>query len=294
MDDRFEGEIRVGPAGWSYEDWKGIVYPPDMPRSLHPLKFLCGFFDLIEVNSTFYRPANPVHTEGWLRQVRDNPRFTFAVKLWQRFTHQRDAWPGPSEIMAFRYGVAPLADAGKLGALLVQFPWSFRRTPENRTWLARVLDTFSAYPLAVELRHSSWERDEVYAGLEKRGAALCNIDQPLFDDSIAPGDRVTAPFGYVRFHGRNYENWFREDAGRDARYNYLYSEEELQPWIERIKAMKKRVNDLFIVTNNHYRGQAVVNALEIQAALGRGAAVTLPAHLIQEYPRLKGLLRREG
>ncbi len=285
-----EGAVRVGPAGWSYKDWEGIVYPPGLRRGLHPLTLLAPLFDTLEINSSFYRPVNPAHAAGWVKNMEKNPRFSFTVKLWDRFTHQQAAWPAAAEIQVFRNGIEPLRGAGKLGALLIQFPWSFKRTPENRQWLARVLDTFAEYPLALELRHASWDRRELYEGLSRRKVAFCNIDQPLMRDCIGPAAHVTAPLGYIRLHGRNTADWFRKDAGRDNRYNYLYSPDELKPWIEKINQMKKRVNDLFITTNNHFRGQAIVNALEIQAALGRVPAA-LPKHLIEHYPRLKALLK---
>lgn len=281
-----EGRVRVGPAGWSYDDWRGIVYPDAMPRSVHPLSMLLPLFDTVEVNSSFYRPPNPRHCEAWVRHVENSPGFLFTAKLWERFTHHRERWPSPREVQQIREGIAPLHEAGKLGAILVQFPWSFKRTPDARRWLARVIDTFADYPLSLEIRHASWNCPEVYAGLRERQVAFCNIDQPLFDHSIAPDEQVTSQVGYVRLHGRNAEDWFRDDAGRNDRYNYLYSEDELKPWVEKIQRMKKRVNDLFVITNNHYRGQAVVNAIEIQAAIG-AARYPLPAHLVAAYPRLQ-------
>ncbi len=280
-----EATIRVGPAGWSYEDWKGIVYPKAMPRAVHPLSVLLPLFDTVEVNSTFYHPPNPRHCEAWVARVAAKPGFRFTVKLWERFTHQRDTWPTPRDLQAFREGIAPLQEARCLGALLLQFPWRFKRTPENRRWQARLIDTFAGYPLALEVRHASWNVPEVYAGLRERQVAFCNIDQPLFDHSIGPDEQVTSSVGYVRLHGRNHDDWFRENAGRNDRYNYLYSEDELKPWIEKIRRMKKQVNDLFVITNNHYRGQAVVNAIEIQAAIG-AARYPLPRHLTEAYPRL--------
>ena len=285
--------IRVGPAGWAYDDWEGIVYPPGRPRSLHPLSLLSTCFDTVEINVTFYRPPNPRHCAAWAEKVTDRPDFSFAVKVWDRFTHHRDTWPAPQEIEGYLAGLRPLMEASRLGVLLIQFPWSFRRTPENRSWLLRVADALEGYPLAVEVRHASWDCEEFYAGLKNRGMAFCNIDQPQLRDSMPPTGRVTAPIGYVRLHGRNTENWFREGAGRNARYDYLYSDEELKPWIDKVNQMKRKVNDLFIVTNNHYHGQAVVNALEIQAALGM-LKYGLSEHLIAAYPRLKRILRGDG
>jgi len=283
MSETNQGIVRVGPAGWSYEDWKGIVYPPDMPRSRHALAFLCQYFDTIEINTSFYRPLNPKHCLAWLRHVASNERFKFTAKLWRRFTHERESWPADSEIAQVQSGLEPLLREGRLGALLIQFPWSFKRAAEERSWLSRITDTFADYPLAVELRHASWNRPEVYTGLSERGIAFCNIDQPMFRDSLPPTGRVTARVGYVRLHGRNYDDWFREDAGRDDRYDYLYSEEELKPWLEKINQIRQAADEVYVITNNHYRGQAVVNAFEIAQALGL-ASLEPPPDLVRHYP----------
>lgn len=281
------GIVRVGPAGWSYEDWKDIVYPAGVGSRTHPVDFLAQYFDTIEINSTFYRPPSARTSASWARRGAENPAFKYTVKLWQRFTHERDTWPSDDEVTAFTSGIAPLAVSGKLGALLIQFPWSFKRTPENRTWLARVLDAFSEFPRVLEVRHASWDVPEVYEQLAERNVAICNIDQPLFSKSIKPQDKVTAPVGYVRLHGRNAHDWFRADAGRDERYDYLYSPEELEPWIEKIDRVRQAAEETYVVTNNHYRGQAVVNALEIQQRLGKVPRAELPALLVDHYPRLK-------
>lgn len=282
-----ETVVRVGPAGWSYEDWQGIVYPKGMGKKIHPVEFLAQYFDTIEINSTFYRPPAARVTASWAKKAEVSDRFKYTVKLWQRFTHEREEWPSSDEVTAFTSGIAPLAVAGRLGALLVQFPWSFKRTPENREWLKRVLDTFEEYPLVLEVRHASWNEAAVYEGLADRGVAFCNIDQPIFGKSIKPDDKVTAPVGYVRLHGRNAHDWFREDAGRDERYNYLYSEKELEPWVDKIERIAKIADETYVITNNHYRGQAVVNAIEIQQKLGQPLLTDLPESLVDEYPRLK-------
>jgi uncharacterized protein YecE (DUF72 family) len=282
------GRVHIGPAGWSYEDWKGVVYPPSIPKGTHPLTILAPLFDTVEINATFYRPANPKHAESWITKVAPWPGFRFTAKLWEAYTHGTD-WPTDAETQTFRDGLEPLVAAGKFGALLVQFPWSFKRTPANRMRLGKIADTFSGYPLVVELRHTSWNVPEVFEGFRARGIAFCNIDQPLFDDSIEPSEEVTAPVGYVRFHGRNAADWFRKDAHRNDRYNYLYSEEELAPWVERMNRMRRKVRDLYVVTNNHYQGQAVVNGIELAAALGRKVP-PLPPHLIIKYPRLAHLV----
>ncbi len=283
-----QAKIRVGTAGWSYEDWKGIVYPSGMPRSLHPLTYLSGFMDTVEVNSSFYHPPNAKYAESWLRNVAGNTNFMFTFKLWERFTHQRKTYPTDAEVRQFQEGIAPVVDAGKLGALLLQFPWSFRRTPENRKWLAHVLDTFESYPLALEIRHESWNVPEVYEGLISRKIAFCNIDQPLFSDSIKPSDTVTARVGYIRLHGRNAKDWFRKDASRDDRYNYLYSREELADWLTMVRRMRQRAKSIYVITNNHFQGQAVVNAFELKHALEEKLQ-PIPSCMMDVYPRLRDI-----
>jgi uncharacterized protein YecE (DUF72 family) len=289
MDAKQKGAVRVGPAGWSYDDWKGIVYPAGMGRDRHRLEVLCEWFDTVEVNSSFYHPPSARYCAVWVDKISANPRFKFTAKLWEGFTHKRDVWPGDDGVARFCDGIAPLHEAGKLGAVLVQFPWSFRRTDDARRWLGRVLDAFAAYPLAVEVRHASWDRPEVYAGLTEREVAFCAIDQPLFRDSLEPGDVVTSRVAYVRLHGRNRANWFRKDVGRDARYDYLYNEDELKPWLQKLESIRNRAQEVYAITNNHFRGQAVVNAFELQAGLGKPVP-SLPKLLVDEYPRLRGLL----
>ena len=265
-----------------------MVYPPRMPKSCHPLTYLARFFDTVEINTTFYHPPSPKYCQSWAEKVAENPRFRFTAKLWQRFTHERGEWPSAGEVAQVKDGFRPLLDSGTLGAVLVQFPWSFKRTPEEREWLARVLETFAEFPLALEIRHASWNRPEVYDALRERQVAFCNIDQPMFSKSLPPTAAVTSKMGYVRLHGQNYRDWFREDAGRDDRYNYLYSEDELKPWLEKIERIRKQADQVYVVTNNHFRGQAIVNAFELQHGLGK-RGVEPPAELLEAYPRLSRL-----
>jgi len=283
--------VRIGPAGWSYDDWKGIVYPQRMARGTDRLTYIASLFNTVEVNSTFYRPPRKEYSAGWLRKVEGRPDFKFTLKLWQRFTHERDTWPSDNERETFTEGIAPIFETGKLGAILVQFPWSFRNVPENRSWLDRIFDAFEKYPLALEIRHASWNVPEVYEHLHERRVAFCNIDQPVFRDSLKPTARVTARVGYVRLHGQNAGDWFRENAGRDQRYNYLYSEDELEPWIEKIDRMSETADEIYVITNNHYRGQAVVNALEMNNKI-TGTLPDIPAQLLETYPRLRKIAGR--
>ena len=276
--------IRVGPAGWSYKDWEGVVYPEKPGKKFDPLEYLSRFFDTIEINSSFYRPPTPSTTKSWANRVAANKQFTFTAKLHRVFTHERGKATKEDE-KAFRVGMDVLAKEGKLGSVLLQFPWSFKNTADDRIYLAKLLERFRQYPLVVEVRHASWNNEEVYEWFEEREVGVCNIDQPIFSRSIRPAALTTSPVGYVRLHGRNYKNWFREKAPRDERYNYLYSVDELEPWLVRIKQVAKQTRETYVITNNHFRGQAVVNAVEIKAAL-KEKPVPAPAPLFDVYPRL--------
>jgi uncharacterized protein YecE (DUF72 family) len=276
--------IHIGPAGWSYKDWEGVVYPHKPGSKFDPLAYLARFFDTIEINSSFYRPPTSSTSKSWVKRVTDNPSFTFTAKLHRVFTHERGKATAEDE-KAFREAMNPLAEAGKLGALLIQFPWSFKNTDDERAYLNKLLAQFQEYPLVLEVRHISWNTPGIYEELEERGVGICNIDQPLFHKSIKPSALSTSSIGYVRLHGRNYQNWFREQAPRDDRYNYLYSLDELDPWITRIKDVARQTKESFVITNNHFLGKAVVNALEIKSILGE-KKVEAPAPLFEKYPGL--------
>jgi uncharacterized protein YecE (DUF72 family) len=275
------GHARVGVAGWSYPDWEGIVYPKG--QRVDGLAYLARFFEAIEVNSSFYRIPTARTTSSWARRARTNPELRLTLKLYRGFTHDRSATEEEAE--AVEASLAPLERAGVLGALLLQFPWSFKNDTTSRTYLNEIFDRFSTHPLVVEVRHASWNEPEFYAFLDERGVGFCNVDQPVIGRSLRPSERATSPVGYVRLHGRNYRDWFREDAGRDARYDYLYSEEELEPWIEKIEEVSERAPETYVVTNNHFRGQAVVNALQIRARLEH-RRVAAPSPLVERYPIL--------
>ncbi len=276
--------IRIGPAGWSYDDWAGVVYPKPKPRGFDPLAFLAGYFDALELNTSFYRPVSRHNVELWLERTDFNPDFRFTAKLWKRFTHERDAVWTAEDVRQTRAGLDVMHEAGRLGAVLVQFPWSFRNTEDNRDWLDALVTEFSDWPLVLEVRHESWNERDVFAELAERGVGFVNIDQPLFKSSLGPSARVTSSVGYVRVHGRNYRNWFRKTASALERYDYLYTAKELKPWAERTQEMAAhpRVSDVYVVTNNHVRGKGVVNAMMLQTML-TGRKVHAPETLLREY-----------
>lgn len=263
-------EIRVGPAGWSYEDWKGIVYPDPHPPGFDPLPFLARSFDCIEVNSTFYRPPSARMSEGWVRRTPDG--FVFTVKAWKGFSHDPQAFT-PSESRLFLEGIAPLFAAGKLGALLLQYPWFFRDSGEARNRILRAADALGdGAPVVVELRHRSWL--DALDFLSGAGLSFCNIDQPPSSTAITGTRLVTGRVAYIRLHGRNARAWFRRDAGRDEKYDYLYSKDELSGWVEAARGMA--AERVFVIANNHFQGKAVVNALQLKRALDQAAEVPEP------------------
>jgi uncharacterized protein YecE (DUF72 family) len=269
--------IRVGPAGWSYPDWEKVVYPPHGSKFDH-LAYLASFFDTIEINSPFYRIPPPTHARSWIRRVAGNADFLFTTKVFRGFTHEKTEL-APADVAAFRNYLDPLMDAGRLGAILLQFPWSFKNTPEATNKLTALFRAFEPYPKALEVRHSSFQNRDFTGFLSEHDVSWVNVDQPLFNDSVKPADAVTGPVAYVRFHGRNYEKWFAHEESWE-RYNYLYSKEELEPWVGRIETMAKS-RDVYVVTNNHFRGQAIVNAGELEESLGLRSE--LPPQLKEVY-----------
>jgi uncharacterized protein YecE (DUF72 family) len=285
-DSRASQRIRVGPAGWSYKDWAGQVYPKPQPHGFDPLTYLAQYFDAIEINSSFYRIPDSKTTQRWVERVADYPAFRFTAKLWQGFTHEGTA--SAEDEAAFRQAMAPLHAVGRLGAVLLQFPYRFHHTPENLAHLRRLADTFRAYPLVLEIRHRSWDRPEVYEFLRELGIGFCNVDQPQVSYSIGLTAHVTSPIGYLRLHGRNVANWFAEGVGSAARYDYRYPPEELEEIVEAVEVLGQRTRETYLITNNHFRGQAALNALELRSRLRR-APVLVPPPLLAAYPELRSI-----
>jgi uncharacterized protein YecE (DUF72 family) len=289
--------IRIGTAGWSYKDWEGVFYPPEVQRrKLHPLEYLAHFFDVVEINTSFYGHIKPELAKLWIRKVAPvNPNFVFTAKLHRSFTHSPLAVTEPTSAASIkpndedeakaREGLDALASEGKLGALLIQFPVSFKNTSLNREYLEKLLRQFIEYPRVVEVRHDSWDNPETLVTLARGDVAFCNIDQPRLGKSLEPTEYVTSKLGYVRLHGRNYKDWFNSDD-RNDRYNYLYSEMELENWKDKIETVAGKAETTYVITNNHYQGRAGVNALELKSMLS-GKRVKAPPELLDTYPELR-------
>lgn len=272
--------LRVGPAGWSYGDWEGIVYP----RGFHAdrLLYLASLFGCIELNSSFYRVPSPRTVESWARRLASIPEFRLCIKVFGRFTHERLG--GPDEYSRFIHAFDPLIERRIAGPFLAQFPWSLRYNDESSDLIRRLAESFGGYDTAVEVRHGSWDDPAARGLLSSCGFALCCIDQPVIGDSLRPAVHATIPsFGYMRLHGRNYREWFRSGSGRDARYDYLYTPAEMKEWADRARLLLGSVSRLFVITNNHFRGQALVNAFQLRSILEE-RRVRVPATLLERYP----------
>ena len=265
--------IFIGTSGWSYPKgegtWKGYFYPAG---KYNELEYYSQFFNTVEVNSSFYRPPNPGFADNWVKRTPHD--FKFAVKLWQKFTHPKmyqeatgeHAVVSQNDIDLFMSSIDPLARAGKLCALLAQFPPSFKNDGYGQQILDAVMRTFGKYPLTVELRHRSWSDDKNTARLLKENnVAWVQIDEPKFSSSIATEVPVTSDMAYFRFHGRNAENWWRGDT--ENRYKYLYSSEEIEELSDRVKRVAGQARLTFAFFNNHWQGYAPRNAVDMLKAL---------------------------
>ena len=273
--------IRVGTAGFSYKDWEGRVYPVPHPAGFDPLAYLASFFDCIEMNVTFYRVPTASMVEGWLARVADRPDFRFAFKLYRGLTHGTE----DDSLDAYLDALRPARDAGRLGAILLQFPFWFRNTEPNRGRLAHLAGALKGWPCAVEVRDRSWLIDPALDFLRRLELGIVNIDLPQARDSVPPGSFTTGPLGYVRLHGRNARAWFDKGAHRDQKYDYLYSGAELEEWAGRIQSIAEATDATYVVTNNHFGGQAVANAFELSRRLGLGPPDP-PRTLTRAFPHL--------
>lgn len=277
--------VRCGPAGWDYPHWQVLVYPRPRPPRFHPLEYLAEYFELVEINTTFYRALRPEISRLWVSRVAANPRFQFTAKLNRLFTHERVL--EPEAVAAFARGLEPLAEAGRLGCLLMQFPAWFRFTGENRNFLIRLRRAFARFPLVAEMRHTSWMREEALGVLIDYHVGFCHIDPQPPGSALPPRVWLTSGIGYVRLHGRSPTTPSlptgasgRGGAGRA----YLYTTEELAEWKERIDHLRRFAESVFVVMTNDAGAHAVLNALELQALLA-GEAPRAPEALKRRYPR---------
>jgi uncharacterized protein YecE (DUF72 family) len=299
--------ISVGTSGWHYPTgrgtWNGIFYPARRPRGFDELAWYAEHFDTVEVNSTFYRMPEPDMSRAWLR--RTPASFQFSVKLFQKFTHPdmylaqdgvTDWNLSRADVDLFRLGVDPMAEAGRLAAVLVQFPPSFHAEPATREYLDWLLGTMRGYALAVELRHRSWSdaQADTAACLQAHSATWVLIDEPKFKDSIRQDfEAPNQDLMYVRLHGRNAAAWW-DHAESEDRYDYLYSPEELQPVAKTARTASASGRRVLLYMNNHFSAKAAANAAVLKHQLDQPVPGEYPREMVDRYPALAGIVATSG
>lgn len=257
--------IYVGTSGYSYDDWVGVYYPPDLDKR-DWLSFYAREFPVTEINYTYYRLPSAYTLAAMARKTPDG--FLFTIKASQELTHARE-----DNAEAFRQYVAalkPLLDAGKFGCVLAQFPFSFQATEENRDYLALFRERIGDLPVVIEFRNAGWLTPETYAFLREQRFGFCCVDEPRLKGLIPPVAVTTSDIAYVRFHGRNAKKWWQHEQAYE-RYDYSYSDEELQEWVPKIQKLEQESGKTFAFANNHWQGQAVTTARQLRFLLRQDA-----------------------
>jgi len=302
----------IGTCGYSYpgdppNGWGGVFYPKVGKRRIDELAFYATYFHSVEINSTFYRPASAETARGWLKKT--PPEFIFAVKAWQKFTHASKLGEGAppstgswerfdgSDVERFKEGIQPLVEAGRLGALLFQYPASFVRDETNLERLEAALSAFDIGPKVVELRHRSWsdQRDKTQVILDGQRATWAFIDEPKFSSSVRQDLSAPSDVAYLRLHGRNQQKWWRHQDAWE-RYDYFYQGENIRRLAERLKELagKSPQTKFYVYFNNHARGQAVANALMLKGELESERQTRVPSSLMSAFPQLKEFVAGDG
>ena len=277
------GKVYIGVAGWSYPDWKGIVYTNS---KVDQLEYVSRFVDCVEINSTFYRPPFINNTKSWLRRTSEKKDFFFTAKLHHDFTHKGKI--DAEMVMYFHKGFEPFLEADKLKNLLAQFRYDFADSPDSRRHLTLIVENFrDAFELAVEVRHKSWQDKGALDFLQELDVSVCNLDYPTTYNSFNLQHCTVGRSGYFRLHGRNREKWFSK-AGRDETYDYYYNTEELAGMHDRIEKLAEAYEFLTVIANNHYRGAELANAIELKALLS-GEKQPVPEGLLETYPNLASI-----
>jgi uncharacterized protein YecE (DUF72 family) len=284
----------IGTAGWSYKDWVPAFYPKSQSGSFDWLRFYAHYFNCVEVNSSYYTYISPKTVKGWIEKVSDSDDFLFTMKLHQDFTHKKKF--DEQKIRSVNYNLDMLSKAERLGGLLIQFPYSFSFNDASMDYIRRLKDIFENFSCFVEVRHSSWDKKEVYDFFKRSNITFCTIDQPQIGKAIQFEPIITNNAAYIRFHGRNTEAWtnsiknfgkkqtYEEQSGR---YKYLYTPGELVEIEQKIKTIQEKVEEIYVIMNNHPQGEAVANAFELIHLLEEKEKVDMPATIVKAFPRLE-------
>lgn len=272
--------LHIGPSGWARTDWLGAAFPVSPHRGFHPVEVIAHHADSAEIDQTFVEPLKPEIAGLYLKKSAANPRFQFTALLGRCFTHDRQL--DSAAVAAWKAGLFPLLRARRLGALVMQFPWAFRFSPENREWLIQLRRQFHEFPLAAEFRHESWLREEAVGTLIDYHIGLVNIDQPAYFRAMPPTARITSGVAVVRLHGRQSPEAFQSFGGDQVR-PHLYSLDELEEWMPRIQRLAACASRTIVTTVNSARAYSFVNALQIREMLG-ASPLLAPPELIRAFP----------
>jgi uncharacterized protein YecE (DUF72 family) len=258
--------VLIGTSGFSYKDWVGPVYPEDLPKQ-EWLSFYASEFKTCELNFSYYRIPDARTLASMAAKVGEG--FQFAIKAYKGITHEREEAQATlaSQMEQFTQALAPLIDADKFACVLVQFPHSFHANPANRDYLKRVREGFGDLPVVVEFRSRDWITDPTFDELRALDFGFCCVDQPQFESLVPPVAVATGPVAYVRFHGRNYQKWWQHDEAWE-RYDYSYSDDELMEWVGKIRQLDEEAPLTLVYMNNHWQGQSVGTARQLQMLLG--------------------------
>jgi uncharacterized protein YecE (DUF72 family) len=287
-------EYHIGTAGWSYKDWVPVFYPKAQSGGFDWLRFYSQYFSCVEVNASYYTYISPKIVSGWIEKVSDSEKFLFTVKLHQDFTHKRDF--DDQKIRSVSYNLEMLSRAERLGGLLIQFPYSFSYNEASSDYIRRLKEIFDGYKCFVEVRHSSWNKKNVYELFKQLDMTLCTIDQPQIGKAIKFEPVITNDIAYIRFHGRNTEEWAKSIRNfgkaqsyeeQSARYRYLYTPGELVEIEQKIKSIQEKIKEVYVIMNNHPQGEGVVNAFELIHLLEEKKKVDMPPTIVKAFPRLE-------
>jgi len=276
-------EILIGMGGWALPPFDGRFYPAEQGKGFRKLEYFSRFFDLVEVNATFYTTSlTPTQARRWLLDIERNKNFTFTVKLFQGFTHKYNATQ--SDVKAVRELLEPLAAAGKLGGLVLQFPHSFQRTTEREEYLKKLSSTFKAYAMFLELRHDSWNTKESFDLLKENSFQLINTDLPGIKRHMPFTNEAWGEAAYYRLMGRNKDSW--DEGSVQERYKYFYSEGELQDILKKISTLRSSIRKAFVVFHNDPEANSPVNGFQLKHMADRNATIKVPDPLMKSFPQL--------
>lgn len=289
-----EQKSYIGTAGWSYKDWVNSFYYSSATKEYDWLKFYSDYFNTVEVNSSFYTYIKAEIVKGWIEKVKNNSDFLFSIKLNQDFTHKREFSLQQSKY--FEYNLDLLNRAERLGALLMQFPYSFGFNDANINYLSKLFEIFQPYNKILEVRHNSWNNKDAVQFLTENKVSFCAVDQPKVGASLPLIPFVTGNILYLRCHGRNVDGW-KESINnfgkpqtyneQNERYKYLYLPGEITEIENSLREVYDKVKKVFVILNNHPTGYAVANAFEFMYLLNNRIKVKIPDTTLKTFPRLE-------